>query len=107
MAWETRHGGRLYYYRGRRVGRRVVKEYLGGEGVGDIAEEMDAERRAARDAEREQERHLLRTFDAAEGLLGALDAIAQTASALALEGAGYHRHHRGEWRKRREARRKV
>jgi hypothetical protein len=101
MAWETRHGGRRYYYRSHRVGQRVLKEYLGGEGVGDVAEEIDVERRAARDADRERERQLLREFDETEGPLSTLDAIAETVSRLALEAAGYHRHHRGEWRKRR------
>jgi hypothetical protein len=39
MAWEERSNGRWYYYRARRVGHRVFKEYIGGPTVGDIAAE--------------------------------------------------------------------
>ena len=50
MAWETRKEGR-YYYRSRRVGDRVVKEYYGTGLVGQMAADIVAEARARRSDE--------------------------------------------------------
>lgn len=101
MGWERRRGG-LYYYRARRVGRRVVKEYVGPGIVGMVAEEDDQaerqERAAARQAEmerREKERAQL-----AADPLAALSASLDSLVSSTLTAAGYHRH-RGEWRRAR------
>jgi hypothetical protein len=96
MSWETR-GRHRYYYRSRRVGGRVVREYLG---TGDRAAEA-----AAADAERrrheEADRAAVAALDAAAD---ELDALADLIARAALLAAGYHQHARGPWRKRRAPR---
>ena len=47
MAWERRRNGRAYYYRVRREGDRIVKEYVGAGEKGRRAAEAD---QAAREA---------------------------------------------------------
>ena len=62
------------------------------------AERVIAERHAARVQARRVQAHCHRL----EEPLDALDRICRTLSLIALNTAGYHQHHRGEWRKRRE-----
>lgn len=97
MGWEER-GGRLYYYRSRRVGGRVVKEYVGaGPGAelqADVEEATRQAERARREAEK-AERESLEAFD--REISGACEAIELVARA-ALVDAGYRQHKRGEWR---------
>ncbi len=102
MGWETRKRGGLYYTRSRRVNGRVVREYVGGGLVGELAAAMDADDRAEREAEvgaRRADRARLQAVDAVlEGPYGAAEELARASLIL----AGYHRHHRGEWRRRRD-----
>lgn len=100
MGWETRRG-RRYYYTGRRQGGRVVKQYLGS---GEFAEalagidDLDRQRRQLEADAKRAERDELQAIDDQVRTLGRLaDALAHAALLL----AGYHRHDRGEWRKRR------
>ncbi len=100
MAWERRRNG-TYYYRTHKMQGRVVKEYIGTGALAEVAAERDALAREARaDAvERQrQERAVLLSEDAPlEVFADALETL--TRATLLL--AGYHRHHGGEWRKRR------
>ena len=99
MPWEQR-GNQTYYYRSRKIAGRVVKEYVGGGLVGALAAREDEERRRKRDAQRAALQADRDAFEAAEA---AYDAFAWAADALmsaALVAAGYHRHDRGQWRKR-------
>ena len=102
MGWETRAGG-LFYYRKRRIGRRVVSEYVGGGEAAEIIAALDAQEQAERDAQgkerqrmREQERAIDAEIDAVYRAVQAL-----TTGALLLHG--YHTH-RGQWRKTRDGR---
>ena len=45
MAWERRKPGR-YFYRSRRVGGRVVKDYFGQGAIGQMAADLAEEARA-------------------------------------------------------------
>jgi hypothetical protein len=99
MGWERR-GNRDYYYQARRVGGRVVKEYVPPL-VAEAAALLDQDRR-------EQRAAAAAAGKAARDALAALDAelapLCELADALArgaLLAAGYHRHHRGPWRKHR------
>ena len=102
MAWEPRRGRGRYYTRSRREGGRVVREYVGsGEVAEAIAtlEGLDAGRRDLKRAEEASEKAEARQAQAAlRELCEQAEALAQAALVL----AGYHRHHRGEWRKRRD-----
>ncbi len=100
MAWETRGSG-IYYYRKRKVNGRVISEYI-GTGFAALyvaSQEAQARQERADAAEKERAEQVKTTAHEAEldSFCGLTDALA---SAALLE-AGYHRHHRGEWRKRR------
>jgi hypothetical protein len=102
MAWERRKRGGLYYTRSRKEGGRVVREYVGGGILGELAARMDAEDRPRREEEaayqREEREHLEALSAPVEELCDAAEVIARAA----LIASGFHCHNRGEWRKRRE-----
>jgi hypothetical protein len=98
MGWDK---GR-YYTRSRKVNGRVVREYLGAGPIAALAAQLDA-------AEREKRRLDALALAQEKGELAALDAdlkalaeAADLAARAALLAAGFRRHKRGEWRKRRE-----
>ena len=100
MAWETRRRGGRYYTRTRQVNGRQIREYFGCGPLADLAAENDEWERIQREAERrqlrrekDQDRELFKEVDE-------LDAITKELMKKALEAAGYHQHHRSEWRRR-------
>jgi hypothetical protein len=80
------------------VNGKVVREYVGGGLLGQLAARMDAEERRRREEEaaawkEEQERM--------EALTAPVEELCEGAELLAratLLASGYHRHNRGEWR---------
>jgi hypothetical protein len=102
MAWESRERGGLYYTRSRRVNGKVVREYVGGGVLGELVARMDAEDRRRREEEKaawREERERL------EGLVELVDELCQDVETIAqatLLAAGFSRHKRGEWRRKRE-----
>jgi len=102
MGWETRSRGSRYYTRSRRVGGRVMREYVGTGILAELGAELDAEERqvrARRAAALEAERRRLAALD---GPTARLCDVADALAAGALLLADYRRHDRGDWRKRRE-----
>jgi hypothetical protein len=100
MAWERRGNG-SYYYTAQRVGGRVVKRYVGTGRLAELAAQLDAVTRE-RDAHEADERRRVRDELAAlAAALAPLNELADLLTAAALLAAGFHRHHRGPWRKRR------
>ena len=99
MAWERRVRGGWYYTRSRRVGGRVVREYVGGGLVGEMAAAADAASRA--DAQRKAQvwRERRARLEAASEISGRFSDAVDGLARGALVIAGYHQHHRGEWRK--------
>lgn len=99
--WESRERGGLYYTRSRKEGGRVVREYVGSGVLGEIAALEDKYERRRREEEAafwKEERERL------EELAVPVDELCEAAEILAratLLAAGYRRHNRGEWRKRR------
>jgi len=100
MGWESRGSG-MYYYRKRRIGGRVVSEYVGGGVVGELAALQDERERLERAERRQAER---RVHEEMWMLDRQADEVAELIRALAqgmLLVTGHHTH-RGQWRKRRD-----
>jgi hypothetical protein len=104
MAWERRERGGLYYTRSRKVNGKVLREYIGGGVLGEIAaleDEYERRRREEEAAFWEEERERLETLSApVDELCEAAETIAQAV----LLAAGFKRHIRSQWRKQRERR---
>ena len=101
MAWETRKRGGSYYTRSRRQNGRVIREYIGCGRAARVIADADHALIAEREATLIQVRAAEEHFRSLEQPLDALDAICNALVRLDLKTAGYHQHHRGEWRKRR------
>ena len=102
MSWETRGVYGPYYTRSRRLDGRVVREYVGRGPLADIIAQADEAEREARRLERRREREQLEQDRELDQLFLAYSAGVDELLRSALEAAGYHRHKRGEWRRRRE-----
>ena len=96
MGLETRRG-KLYFYRKRREGGRVVSEYVGGGRVAALCSQLDDAERAEGEARRASERGGREAEEALDGLLDTIGAALRTAAACELIAAGCH-NHRGQWR---------
>jgi hypothetical protein len=102
MGWEQRARGGRYYTRSRKDGGRVVREYVGGGLIGELAARQDTARAARRAAEAAAWRRHRATVESAEASLKALCDQADMLMCGTLLLAGYHQHHRGQWRRPRE-----
>ena len=102
MSWETRGVYGPYYTRSRRVDGRVVREYVGRGPLAEIIAQADEAEREARRLERGREREQMEQDRELDDLFGAYSAGVDELLRSVLEAAGYHRHKRGEWRRRRE-----
>lgn len=96
MGWEFR-GTNRYFYRVRRQGNRVLKEYVGAGEKGMLAAAQDAEVRELADVmkrrNREQDQSLL-AMDADQREIDSLTELLLTAELLCH---GWKKHH-GSWR---------
>ena len=93
--------GRPYLYRSVRKGGRVTSEYRGSGETARLIGAWDAMDAIDRDDERSRVREERNAHDELER---ALDELAERGRFLAheaLTAAGFHQHHRGEWRQRR------
>ncbi len=112
MGWELRHGNRWYLYRNRRVNGKPYKEYLAaqcdrfGPGFGELMAH-DLHRLQRRQAKvRRLERKIRMIFrqhidELLTSTQGANSEL-RTASDAVMTALGFHKHHRGEWRMRRD-----
>ena len=102
MGWETRRRGGRYYTRSRKVDGRVVREYVGAGRVAELAAQRDAAERRERTEARQRLRELEERHAPASAALADLGRVLDGLATAFLIGAGYRRHHRGEWRRRRQ-----
>jgi hypothetical protein len=100
--WERRERGGLYYTRSRKEDGKVIREYVGGGVLGELAARMDAEERRLREEEKVSRREERERLDALVAPVEELCEAAEVIARAALIASGYHQHNRGEWRKRRE-----
>lgn len=100
MGWER---GR-YYTRSRKVGGRVVREYVGGGMGGVLAAQLDEAERDRLQSEAEDAKRLKAELTDRDGPVEALSAECDLLARAVLLVNGYRRHHRGEWRKKRGGR---
>src|SRR5262249_36568801 len=101
MAWEMRGGSGPYYTRSRREGGRGIREYIGGGLRRELA--------AAADQTARQQREVLASSLATERadllpleqLMDTLHTVTDALARTELVQNGFHRHARGQWRRRR------
>jgi hypothetical protein len=103
MAWDC---GR-YYTRSRKVNGRVVREYVGSGEVARLVAQQDLIEREKREAERVARRRERDELQALDAPVEEMDQTAALFARVALIVAGFHQHHRGEWRKKRGNRQPV
>lgn len=96
MAWEERSGNR-YYYRKKRIGSRVVSEYIGGGYYADLIALEDEQTREQQAEAQEAHRHEEVEYQAIEQQLAQAEARLSALVAAELLAAGYHPH-KGQWR---------
>jgi hypothetical protein len=100
--WERRERGGLYYTRSRKEGGRVIREYVGGGIVGELAAQMDALVRERREEQAARWKEDQEELDALEAHVEEISEASDLLVRAALLASGYRQHNRGEWRKRRE-----
>ena len=103
MPWKFRKG-RPYFYLSKRVGGRVVSQYVGPCEAGEMAEAALRETLLRRKADARRHERDRSVIVSAEVALEEVDEAIALLARASLLAAGYHCHHRGEWRKWREAR---
>ncbi len=99
MAWESRRGGQ-YYYQKKRIGGRVVSEYVGVGAFAQALSCLEAADQTERAVEQEWKREARRREEEADAALDAVTDMATILTTAALLAAGCHTH-RGQWRRRR------
>ena len=101
MSWECRNGAGRYYTRSRRVGGRIVREYLGKGIYAERAHQLDLAERQERQETRSQSRARLQSERVVEAEIKDYYAAVEAVLRNSLVRAGFHQHARGPWRKRR------
>jgi hypothetical protein len=100
--WERRERGGLYYTRSRKENGRVVREYIGGGPLGQLAALQDEHERRQREEQAAYWRAEQQDLDALEAPVNELSEASDLLVRAALLASGYRQHNRGEWRLRRE-----
>jgi hypothetical protein len=101
MPWEQRNGRGHYYTSSHRENGRIVREYFGTGELGRLAADVDALGVKTRLLERDvlaTERDRIATIEDPVVVFGRVVDLAVTSELLL---AGFHRHDRGPWRRRR------
>jgi hypothetical protein len=102
MGWETRkRGAGPYYYRARRVGGRVRKEYRGSGMVGELAALLNETQRQQREAEASRQREERERFEKSMSFLNELEDAAEILVQAVLVAGGFRRR-KGQWRMARD-----
>ena len=100
MAWEERGNG-SYYYRKRRIGGRVVSEYVGRGELAGLVAQLDAIERTGQRAQRASHAAERASLDVDDEVAETVAALVATLTRGVLVANGFHQHKR-QWRRRRE-----
>jgi len=100
MTWEQRSGKR-YFYEARRIGKKVIKTYIGSGPAAHQAEREAQDRIARRRQDAAVVHALKEALAPIDQLLAELDESTKLLMHGSLLAAGLHQHS-GTWRKRRE-----
>jgi hypothetical protein len=93
----VKRGKGKYAYRSVRVDGHETSRYLGSGMVANLVEQADSYRRQ----ERESQRQTKRNIETCDRKLMDYNTVCRQLIEASLIAAGYHRHDRGPWRKRR------
>jgi hypothetical protein len=96
--------GRPYLYESIRRGGRVTSRYLAGGEDAFLIHALQSDDRDRQSFDRQEARNERKQLDDLERALDELADQARVLARDALSAAGYHQHHRGEWRKLRGSR---
>lgn len=99
MGWEQRGNGN-YYYRKKRVGKRVVSEYVGGGYAAELISKIEGVDKDEKDWKRWQARKRKADDREVDMMLDELETTLEGLVTALLLTEGYHMH-RGEWRRQR------
>lgn len=100
MGWEQR-GKKFYYYTKKRIGKRVISEYVSC-AYAQYAAILDELAKENRDLERLAEQRQRDQHAEIDTMLKANEADLKRQLAELMKSAGYHQH-KGTWRKKRKA----
>lgn len=98
MGWENRNG-RKVYYRKKRIGKRVVSEYIGSGEVATMLALLDKHERDQAERQRRTWRKTVQSEAGIDRLMDDAAKIVKTLTDATLITSGYRRH-KGQWRKR-------
>jgi hypothetical protein len=101
MSWEQRKGHGHYYTSAHREHGRTVREYYGTGELGQLAADVDSLAVQTRLLEREARAEERDRIAAIEDPVADFSRAVDLAITCELLVAGYHRHDRGPWRRRR------
>jgi hypothetical protein len=96
--------GRPYLYQSIRRNCRVTSQYLAGGEDAFLINALQMDDRDRHSFDRQEARHERMERDDLERAADEMAEHARDLARDALSAAGYHQHHRGEWRKRRVSR---
>ncbi|MFP5260887.1 MAG: hypothetical protein ACLGJB_03150 [Blastocatellia bacterium] len=100
MGIEQRRNGNLYYYKKKRVGNRVISEYVGGGLVVDLAQKRAEIEQEQKQAERERQRIERMSMAEIDKQIDDFSRMVDTLMEAELISKGFHQHKR-QWRRRR------
>jgi hypothetical protein len=100
VSWELR-GNRRYYTRSRRIKGKLTRSYIGKGLEAEIAAAIDAANRAQRKVKSDAHRALFAHIEMLDSLTREMEESVRVLVEAVLLVAGYHRHDRGKWQKRR------
>jgi hypothetical protein len=101
MAWEKRGSAQRYFYTGKSVNGRVRKTYYGNKQAALIASTAFEEVKRTRAADAEALQLDRARWEPVERVLSEFDGAVSMLVEATFTIAGYHRHDRGKWRRRR------